>query len=173
MKRLLLIRHAKSSWEDSTLADLERPLNARGLRAAPQMGKRLRERNIHPDLMITSPAIRASATCSILAEKLGFATTKIQTEPRLYHASEEQLLEVVRAIPDLNDSEEIVVLVGHNPGLTEFANRLLGEHLLNIPTCGVVEAAISASSWAETTWGCGKMVSFDFPKKGGQPSTQT
>jgi phosphohistidine phosphatase len=165
MKRLFLIRHAKSSWDDTSLADIDRPLNARGLKAAPMMGKRLRERAIHPDFMITSPALRATATCTLIADKLGFADNKIKIEPALYHASDAQILQVVRQVPDRKDAEEVVFLFGHNPGLTEFANRLLGERLLNIPTCGVVEAEVHVPHWADTAWGCGKLISFDFPKK--------
>jgi phosphohistidine phosphatase len=165
MKHLFLVRHAKSSWDDPALADFDRPLNTRGERAAPIMGKRLRERGIHPDWMISSPAVRALSTCRLLAEKLGFAETKIKTDRTLYHASEDQLLHVVKNIPDLPDTEEVAFLFGHNPGLTEFANRLLGEQIENIPTCGVVEAQLKIARWQDAYWGCGRLVDFDFPKK--------
>lgn len=165
MKRLFLVRHAKSSWADPKLADFDRPLNDRGERVAPVMGKRLRERNIHPDLMISSPAVRALATCKIIADKLGFASRQIRIERELYHASDEQILGAVKRLPDRNDTEEIVFLFGHNPGLTEFANRLSTASIENIPTCGVVECALEVHTWAEAHWGCGKLLSFDFPKK--------
>jgi phosphohistidine phosphatase len=165
MKRLFLVRHAKSSWDDPTLADFDRPLNDRGKRAAPVMGKRLRERNVHPDYMISSPAARALATCHLIADKLGFAQAKIKTDRALYHASEDQLLRVLQNIPDVRDPEEIVFLFGHNPGLTEFANRLLNQEIENIPTCGVVEATLPIARWQDAHWGCGRLVDFDYPKK--------
>ncbi len=165
MKRLFLVRHAKSSWADATLADFDRPLNERGKRAAPTMGKRLRERNIHPDLMVSSPAVRALATCQLMADKLGYDAGKIKTDRALYHASDDQILAVIKRLPNHNDRDEIIFLFGHNPGLTEFTNRLLNVNIENIPTCGVVEATVDINSWAEADWGCGKLLSFDYPKK--------
>lgn len=164
MKRLFLIRHAKSSWGDPTLRDFDRPLNNRGIRDAPRMGKRLKERRIFPDLMITSPAVRTLETCRIMAFILGYDIKKIQTDQRLYHADETQLLQVVRSIKDFKDTEEVVLLFGHNPGLTGFANSLFTQTIDNIPTCGIVAGQVLVNSWAETEMGDGKWEIFDFPK---------
>ena len=164
MKTLYLIRHAKSSWDDLDLTDIERPLNERGKKDAPRMGKRLKEKNIFPDVMWSSPATRALETCKVIAKILGFAEEKIRTDRRLYHADEDQLLKIVQEIQDQNDEEEVVMLFGHNPGLTVFANLLLNEHIENIPTCGVVGSIITVKSWREATFGSGEMKFFDFPK---------
>jgi phosphohistidine phosphatase len=164
MKTLYLIRHAKSSWDDLDLTDLERPLNDRGKKDAPRMGKRLKEKNIFPDLMLTSPAKRAYETCKLIAKTLGHSEEKIKTDKRLYHASEDQLLKVIQEIQNLNDDEEVVFIFGHNPGLTEFANSLLNQTIDNIPTCGVIGCEVRVKHWNETTFGSGEMMFFDFPK---------
>ncbi len=165
MKKLYLIRHAKSSWEDPEMDDFVRPLNDRGKKDAPRMGKRLKEMGITPDLMISSPATRALDTCKAIAKVLNYPEEKIRTDKRLYHASDEQLLKVVQELKDrLNDEEEIVLLFGHNPGFTNFANELLDESIGNIPTCGIVAAKLNIKNWKDTNFGCGEMESFDFPK---------
>lgn len=164
MKRLILVRHAKSSWSDADLADFDRPLNERGKKDAPRMGKRLKERSTHPDIMLTSPAVRALHTCQVIAEVLDFPLAKIKTDRDLYHASDDQLLRVISRLPETSDKEQIVMLFGHNPGLTEFAERLLNETFDNIPTCGVVSAVLQVEKWKDVFWGCGKKEYFDFPK---------
>lgn len=165
MKRLLLVRHAKSSWDDPDLADFDRPLNDRGNRDAPRMGKRLKEKNIHPDIVLTSPAVRALKTCQIITGILGFAEKKIKTDRSLYHASSEQILRTLQTLSDLPDHEEVVMLFGHNPGLTDFANELLNENIDNIPTCGVVSCKLQVDRWKDLDWGNGSLEFFDFPKK--------
>lgn len=164
MKTLYLIRHAKSSWDDLDLADIDRPLNERGKTDAPRMGKRLKERNVIPDVMISSPAVRALETCKVMAKILGFSEKNIKTEEQLYHANEDQLLKVVQDIKDMPNSEEVILIFGHNPGLTDFANSLLGEFIENIPTCGVVASKISVKFWKEVTFESGELNFFDFPK---------
>jgi phosphohistidine phosphatase len=164
MKRLLLIRHAKSSWDDPALRDFDRPLNERGVRDAPRMAKRLKEKQIHPDLMVSSPAVRALATCKAMAAVLKYSESKIKTYEALYHASEDTLLEVVRQLPDYADREEVALLFGHNPGLTDFANQLLDANIDNIPTCGIVACTFRLQHWKDVTWGSAKMDFFDFPK---------
>jgi len=165
MKTLYLIRHAKSSWDDPDLGDFERPLNKRGKKDAPNMAKRLKEKRVTPDLMISSPAIRAFDTCKEFAKILDYDKDKIKTEKRLYHANEDQILTVIRELKDRErDEEEVVILFGHNPGLTEFANVLLNESIDNIPTCGIVKAHLKIDRWKDASIGCGALESFDFPK---------
>lgn len=166
MKKLYLIRHAKSSWDNIDLDDFDRPLNKRGEKDAPRMGKRLKKKRVTPDFMITSPAARALETCKKIAGSLGFPETKIITDKRLYHANSSQLLSVIKDIPDRKaDSEEVVLLFGHNPGLTEFANELLNQSIATIPTCGMVMGTLFSKTWKEVALGCGQMDYFDYPKK--------
>jgi phosphohistidine phosphatase len=165
MKKLYLIRHAKSSWDDPEMDDFVRPLNDRGKKDTPRMGKRLKEKGITPDLMISSPATRALDTCTAIAKALDYPQEKIKTDKRLYHASEEELLKVVQELKDRpKDEEETVLLFGHNPGLTNFVNELLRENIANIPTCGIVAAKLNIKSWRDAKFGCGEIESFDFPK---------
>lgn len=166
MKKLYIVRHAKSSWDDTELDDFDRPLNKRGLKDAPRMGKRLREKRITPDIMLSSPAVRAITTCHAIAAVLQFEESKIKTDKRLYHANEDQILEVIRGLNDsIRDNEEVVFIFGHNPGLTEFVNSLLNTTIDNIPTCGVVATELPVERWQDVTFGCGKMLFFDFPKR--------
>ncbi|MBP9927348.1 MAG: histidine phosphatase family protein [Cyclobacteriaceae bacterium] len=166
MKILYIIRHAKSSWDNPDLSDFDRPLNDRGKKDAPRMGKRLKERRVTPDIMLSSPAARALATCQEIAKVLGFSENKIKTDRRLYHANEDQILKVVQELKDSpRDSEEIVMIFGHNPGLTAFANALLNEELENIPTCGVIAATLNIDEWKNARFDCGEMEFFDYPKR--------
>ncbi|MCA4900520.1 MAG: SixA phosphatase family protein [Bacteroidota bacterium] len=166
MKKLYIIRHAKSSWEDPDLSDFDRPLNDRGKRDAPRMARRLKEKRLTPDIVLTSPARRAKDTCHIFCKGLGFIKSKIEEKPGLYHASDDEILKVIHTLKDrTGDDEENVLIFGHNPGLTEFANRLSNENIDNIPTAGVVCISLSANKWKHIEWGSGKLVFFDFPKK--------
>ncbi len=162
MKTLYLVRHAKSSWDNTALSDLDRPLNKRGERDAPRMGKRLKEREVAPDLMLSSPANRAITTCKVIANILGYDKSRIKTDQRIYHADEEELFQI---LSELKYTQEDVILFGHNPGFTYFANVLFSEHIMNIPTCGIVAGKLKIKSWKEIKAGCGKMEFFDFPKK--------
>lgn len=166
MKKLIIIRHSKSSWDDPSLDDFDRPLNKRGLKDAPRMGKLLREMKITPDYLITSPALRTMETCKHIARKLDFPSNKIISDQRLYHAETEMILQVVKEIPDRkNDTEEIAMLFGHNPGLTEFVNAVSNEAIVNIPTCGVICISFSQTQWSSLKFGSGKMEWFYYPKK--------
>lgn len=161
MKTLYLIRHAKSSWDSPALHDFERPLNKRGERDAPNMAKRLKEKKVLPDMMLSSPANRALTTCKVFAETLGFSTSKIITNQALYHASEESILEIIKTTPAF---VKTLLVFGHNPGFTDFANELTKERIQNIPTCGIVACTLSIQSWNEIDWGTGEMILFDYPK---------
>jgi len=162
MKTLYLVRHAKSSWDDPEMKDHDRPLNDRGKRDAPRMGKRMKEREITPDLMLSSPANRAITTCKEMARIIGYQEDRIKTDKRIYHADEDNLFGVLK---ELNERQEVVMLFGHNPGLTYFANILLNENIMNIPTCGIVAGKLKIKSWQEIKPKCGKLEFFDFPKK--------
>src|SRR5213593_4904754 len=121
MKTLFLIRHAKSSRDDPAWADKDRPLNDRGKRDAPKMGKRLAERHVKPDLILSSPAARALNTAKIIARKLDYKRKNILVDNRLYAVEADQLLDVLNK---LGNELECAMLIGHNPELTELAHRL-------------------------------------------------
>src|SRR5690242_8940641 len=143
MKTLFLIRHAKSSWDDTALPDKDRPLSDRGRRDAPKMGKRLAKRDVKPDLILSSPARCALTTAEIIAKKLDYKRKNIVVEDRLYSGAVHDLLNVVQK---LGDKLERVMLFGHNPELTELAHRLSSE-ITHMPTCAVAEFMFSAKSW--------------------------
>lgn len=162
MKTLYVIRHAKSSWEDISLADINRPLNERGEHDAPYMGKRLKERRVVPDLLISSSAKRALATGEKIGAILNYSKEKIKTYRDLYHAEDENILRIIK---NINDKHDTVLIFGHNPGLTDFVNRLTDTNIDNIPTCGIVACNIKVNSWEDIGWGKGKVDFFDYPKK--------
>jgi phosphohistidine phosphatase len=163
MKTLYIIRHAKSSWDDPIADDFNRPLNDRGKRDAPRMGRRLKEKEITPDLLITSPAKRALATCHAIAEILQFPAQNIRLEKALYHANSDEILKIIHSVDDKHD---VIFLFGHNPGLTDFANELRDDKKFidNIPTCGVVAFNCNAKRWKEIQFGKARLIFFDFPK---------
>ncbi len=162
MKRLVLIRHAKSSWNNPGLRDFDRPLNKRGKVDAPEMGRRLAQRSLMPDRLLSSPAKRAIRTAEIIAGAIGFPAGRISRMDRLYGAGVTDLLDILR---ELNDGDDIVYLVGHNPGLTELINSISSDFLDNLPTCGVFCADFEISSWQETGRHRGTRVFVDVPKQ--------
>lgn len=163
MKTLILVRHAKSSWKDASLADRDRPLNKRGKRDAPEMGRRLAARGGAPDLIVSSPATRALATARIIAAAVGYPADRIREDERLYLANPAELLEAIR---DLEDGYERVFVLGHNPGLTELVNGLSEPAVDNVPTCGVVELRLMVDRWADLSRDTVQRASIDTPKGG-------
>jgi phosphohistidine phosphatase len=162
MKRLTLVRHAKSSWKDPDLADIDRPLAKRGKKDAPAMGERLAARVPIPEIILSSPARRARRTAKPIARKLGLPEERLILEAKIYEAEPAVLLEIVRGI---DERWEHALLVGHNPGLTELANLLADCRIDNIPTCGVVRLDLAVGDWKEIGPGSGTLVFFDYPKK--------
>jgi phosphohistidine phosphatase len=163
MKTLYVIRHAKSSWDDDRLSDFDRPLNDRGKRDAPSMGKRLKEKNVVADLVLSSPAKRALSTAKRITIALGFDSEKIKTDRRLYHADSEM---IVSLLQEVKSKHNVVLLFGHNPGLTDFANAIMTDKMFidNIPTCGVVAFSFDVGDWKDVKRKSGKMIFFDYPK---------
>lgn len=158
---MIVIRHAKSSWDNPQVGDFDRPLNERGERDATRMGKRLKEKRIVPDFMLSSPAKRAITTCEKIADVLGYPLEKIKTDRDLYHAEDEEILRIVKKISDKHD---VVLIFGHNPGLTDFVNRITETIIDNVPTCGIVACSLQLDSWKEADWNKGQVEFFDFPK---------
>jgi phosphohistidine phosphatase len=168
MKRLTLVRHAKSDWSVAGQPDWERPLNARGIKDAPEMGRRLRERNLKPDFLLTSPATRALSTATLIAKELGLAPKKILQDERLYHAAPATILSVIR---DHGGSARHVMVVGHNPGLTEFVDRIAADRRVDhMPTCAVVTASVDVRQWTDLDWSSGKEVELDYPRNSEGPA---
>lgn len=162
MKTLTLLRHAKSSWKDASLQDRERPLNGRGQRDAPIMAQHINEAGIRPSLILSSPAVRAWTTAKTIAHEIGYPAEFLQQEDRLYHASIRSLLKV---ISEQDSGFNNLMIVGHNPGLTDFANYLTPKITDNIPTCAFVSFEIDREDWnldvdAET-----RLMVYDYPKR--------
>ena len=162
MKNLYLTRHAKSSWGNPGLADIDRPLNSRGKKAAPLMGKLIVDRGENPELLISSPANRAFSTAKEFAKEMGCAETNIIVNRAIYGAGAQQLLNLVQDVDDLYNS---IMLFGHNPTFTSFCNMLSGENILNIVTCGVVRIDFEFSSWKNIDFNSGRMIYYEYPKK--------
>lgn len=161
-RQLTLLRHAKSSWDDAGLKDRERPLNERGEHDAPLMGRRLHARGARPTLFLTSPAVRARRTAQIIAREIGYPQEFLQREDDLYLASPD---EVVAVIARQDSSFRDLIVCGHNPGLTELANRLTGAAIDNLPTTGVVVVALELKSWADLEGAQGDLLLFDYPRR--------
>ena len=161
MKALFLIRHAKPSWDDTVLADRDRPLDDRGERDVAKMGKRLVERNVKADLIMSSPAKRALATAKVIAKMLDYKRKDIVVNHRLYAGQVDDLLDVIQ---ELDHKLKRVMLVGHNPELTELAHRLSSE-ISRMPTCAVAEFTFDAKSWSAIGKARPARVALDYPKK--------
>jgi phosphohistidine phosphatase len=149
MKRLILVRHAKSCWENTDLPDFERPLNHRGLTSAPKMADILAGLVKPPDLIITSPAVRAQSTAGIFAAGLGIKASNIQSVSDLYEAEAVSLLKIVQQLPD---NLSAVCLIGHNPGLTEFINQSCDLAIENFPTAAVMVIDFDSATWKKIEW---------------------
>jgi len=163
VKRLILVRHAKSDWSLPDQEDWDRPLNARGQRDAPEMARRLRSRRLKPDRILSSPAVRALTTVSIMTRELRVAPSRLQADERLYLAAPADMLAVIR---ELGGESRQLMVVGHNPGITEFANRLsAGDTIDNMPTCAVFTARFEITGWDQLDWGRGEDAEFDYPRR--------
>lgn len=161
MKKLLLIRHAKSSWDDFTQKDFDRVLNDRGNKDAPKMAKRLLKNDIAIDAFISSPAVRALTTAQYFAEAYGLKKKNIIQEPSLYHPVPEIFFDVISRI---DDSYKTVAIFSHNPGITEFANKLSTTRIDDMPTCAIFAVEADIKTWAAFEGAEKKFLFFDYPK---------
>lgn len=152
MKMLLLMRHAKSSWDEAGRADFDRPLNDRGRRAAPFMGEVLRREGLVPDVIVSSPAERARQTTdSVVAA--GDFDRRIVFDENIYEASANALRQVAER---LEESAGSAMLVGHNPGMEDFIRYLTGE-IEPMPTAAVAVISLEVETWADVTGRCGRL----------------
>ncbi len=144
MKTLLLLRHGKSSWTDTSLADHDRPLKKRGREAAKRMGRLIRELNLVPDHILTSSAARAAATAELAATEAKF-DGEVEVVPVLYHADPSAFVAIVSRIP--NQFSRVLV-VGHNPGLEDWLDRLIG-HVETFPTAALAHVELPIEAWLD------------------------
>lgn len=157
---LYLLRHAKSSWKDTSLRDFDRPLKGRGRDAAEQVGKRLATEKPHPTLVICSPAVRTRETADIVL-KHAHLKVDLTLDKRIYEASLRDLLQVVAEMPG---DKPAAMMIGHNPGFEELVAFLSGEHR-RMPTCGLAKIRLDVQSWREVRAGEGTLEWFIVPKE--------
>lgn len=162
-RTLLVIRHAKSSWKNPLQSDFDRPLNDRGTYDAPLMGEKLKELKIQPDIIISSTAKRAAQTAKRIAAALGYNPDKIKWLEKLYHCIPAVFEETLYEVP--NDAKTVII-VAHNPGITEFVNELSPSFSIdNMPTCGIVGAEFELAEWNEFSRVEKRVILFEYPKK--------
>jgi phosphohistidine phosphatase len=161
MRSLLLIRHAKSSWNSDVLNDFDRPLNERGKKEAPEMANRLIKNKIAIEHFVSSPAKRAKKTAIFFIKKYGGDENEILFIPALYHASVQTFTKIVS---ELSDEHKTVAIFSHNPGITEFVNTLTPVQIDNMPTCGVFAVKANVSSWSEFADAAKEILFFTYPK---------
>jgi len=162
MKHLTIIRHAKSSWGDHTLADFDRPLNERGQRNALTMGKLLSGEGFSPELIISSPALRAITTAEIMAAETGYTSREILQEQRIYEANTRVLFEIIQGIPEHVGN---AVLIGHNPGLENLVSQLLfKEDIGDLATCATAQLRLLPDHWSGVSSDTAELIAFRYPR---------
>ena len=160
MPRILyLLRHAKSSWKDDSLADFDRPLKGRGRDAAERMGKRLASKKLNDSVLVCSPAARTRETAEIVLKHSRLRMDQ-RFDKRIYEASLRDLLQVVSEIPD---DRQTAMMIGHNPGFEELLTFLTGESR-RMPTCALAKIKLDAASWKDVKAGEGSLELFLTPK---------
>lgn len=161
MKSLYFIRHAKSDWSINHLSDIDRPLNERGYNDAYKMSLILKEKKIIPDLIISSPAVRAISTALIFCRNLNYDPKSIQISKNLYDTSVKEYLQVVSKI---ESKHAVVLLFGHNPTITNAANTLTNALAQEMPTCGIVGMQSEVKDWDAFSKNNNTLIFFDVPK---------
>lgn len=161
MLKLILLRHAKSAWTQDGQSDFERRLNERGIADCKEMSGRLSKRQLRPQRIICSSATRATETASLVARELGLPAGTLVFDKRLYLAEPADLMVVLNA---QSAQDTTLMLVGHNPGITAFANRLGDGYVDDMPTCCYAEISFEAKRWSDVDWAAGQLVHVDWPK---------
>lgn len=159
-KELFLIRHAKSDWSFD-LTDIDRPLNSRGNKDAPEMAKRLSTYGTIPQLIITSNAKRTKETAGYFMEELDLAANKLMEDPHIYEAHYETLLLVIN---QLDNQYDRIAIIGHNPGMSVISSYLSGINDFDFPTCAIMHLHFDTDDWAEISQGSGTIKWKDYPK---------
>ncbi|GAB4093591.1 SixA phosphatase family protein [Flaviaesturariibacter terrae] len=161
MKVLLLIRHAKSSWDDVTMKDFDRPVTDRGKKDAAEMAERVKERSVKIEHFVSSTAKRARRTARIFAEAFGKHKDDIQLLESLYEPTPQAFVEAVAALPD---DKDVVAIFSHNPAITEYVNLLSNVRIDDMPTCGVFAVGTDEKSWSAFASADKQFLFFDYPK---------
>ena len=162
MKKLTLLRHAKSDWHSAASTDFDRSLNSRGKKSAVIMGERLAASDTAPDLLISSPAKRARKTVQAIAKQLDYRESQIDYREEIYEAS---LKTLILLLHNLDDTLEQLIMVGHNPGFSELGQWLNSDAPDWLPTCGLLALELQIDSWSEATGNCAEILCYDYPKR--------
>lgn len=161
MKTLYILRHAKSSWKFEELSDHDRPLNKRGRSDALLMGQELASRGVKPNMIMSSSAVRALSTATLVGKEMEYDADDIVVNEKIYGAGQEDLLDIVQEAPA---EVQYLMIVGHNEAITDFANSLTPEHVASLPTTGIVALEFDCDSWYEISRENAKFLFYDFPK---------
>ncbi len=161
MKKFILIRHAKSSWSESSLKDIDRPLNDRGIRDAPLMAQKLFDLLGKVDRIVSSPANRAMSTALVFANAFNVKEEDVDIKEALYHAFPEEVMKVIHG---LDNELESVIIFGHNPTFTTLVDSFSKDYIDNMPTCGIAIMESKVENWKEVDSSNTELVSFLFPK---------
>ncbi|HEY5464335.1 MAG TPA: histidine phosphatase family protein [Hanamia sp.] len=161
MKTLLIIRHAKSGWDDASVPDIDRTLTDRGKSDAAMMAKRMKKNSIKIDAFVSSPAKRAKKTAEIFMKEFNEKEKKLLIIPSLYEAS---VKDFYNAIETLNNKDDAVALFSHNPGITQFVNSLDWPPVYNMPTCAVFAIKVKTKNWKDFNTAEKEFLFFDYPK---------
>ncbi|MFP4622307.1 MAG: SixA phosphatase family protein [Bacteroidales bacterium] len=161
-KQLFIVRHGKSSWKYESIEDIDRHLKEKGIHDAYTMAKRLKDKNIKPDLIISSPAARAFHTASIFARTLDYSPEDITIRDHFYPGNGSEIIDTIKE-PD--DHVNSVMIFGHNPAFTDTANHFLSKKLDKLPTSGIAMIYFNADSWKEIDKDNVDQVEIDYPKK--------
>lgn len=162
MKTVYFIRHAKSSWKEQGLRDIDRPLNSRGKRDAPFMAKLLRGKDIQVDQLVSSPANRARSTAKYFAEAFDIKESDILIMKDIYEAHPSTILRIIRSF---SNDWKTVLIFGHNPTFTDVVNFFADRYIHNVPTCGIVQIEAAIDDWKNFDENAGKLKAFHYPKQ--------
>ncbi|HRW63075.1 MAG TPA: histidine phosphatase family protein [Bacteroidales bacterium] len=161
IKNLYIVRHGKASWDYGNISDIDRPLKERGINDSYTMAIRLRARNQIPDLLLSSPAIRALHTATIFAREFDLDERKLEIRNDLYMSGKTNIIDIIRKT---NDNVSSLMIFGHNPGFTDLANYFLINKIDNLPTTGIVTLKFELNSWEEIHPKKCTESDFDYPK---------
>lgn len=162
MKRLILIRHSKSSWDDEDTEDFNRKLSKRGERDAKFMSELLAKKIKKPDLILTSQAYRSLRTAEYFADAFDIEDEKIIADQGIYERGSKYIIQLLK---DLDDNIQSIIVIGHNPDITTLANYFSGEYFENVPTTGIVGIDFKIKSWKDIEAKPGKLIFYEIPKK--------
>ncbi len=162
MKKLLIIRHAKSSWADAGQLDIDRPLNERGHSDAPMMARRIKDAQVAIDAFVSSPANRAFTTATYFAKEYGLSPKDIQQYKSLYHAPPPVFFDLIKKI---ENSITTAAIFSHNPGITAFVNELTNARIDDMPTCAIFAVKADIKHWKDFASAKKELWFFDYPKR--------